>query len=159
MIVAPDIALAGRGDAARIAMMSRDLVEQGLAWRWTPPRVLRAIRDEAINVVVARLAGTVAGFAIMQYKDDEAHLLLLAVDPPQRRKGVGAALMGWLEATALTAGTGCLYLEARSRNVIARAFYRRLGYIEISIVHDLYAQNEDGIRIAKDLWAQPRGRA
>jgi ribosomal-protein-alanine N-acetyltransferase len=158
MIAAPEIGLAVRGDAAVIAAMSRDLVEQGLAWRWTPPRVLRAMRDEAINVAVARLAGAVAGFAIMQYKDDEAHLLLLAVAPAHRRRGVGAALMAWLEATALTAGTGCIYLEARARNAGARAFYRRLGYVEIATIPGLYAQGEDGVRIAKDLWAQPRRR-
>ncbi|HEY0178940.1 MAG TPA: hypothetical protein VGC30_04835, partial [Dokdonella sp.] len=72
-----DIALAVRGDARRIAMMSRDLVEHGLGWRWTEPRILRVMRDAAINVVVARDKGEIAGFAIMQYKDDEAHLLLL----------------------------------------------------------------------------------
>jgi len=155
VIAAPEIGLAARGDAPRIAAMSRDLIEQGLGWRWTPSRVLRVMRDPAINVIVARDAGAIAGFGIMQYKEDEAHLLLLAVDPARRRKGVGSALMTWLEMTALTAGTGCVYLEARSRNTEARAFYRRLGYIEITLVRGLYSSSEDGIRIAKDLWSKP----
>jgi ribosomal-protein-alanine N-acetyltransferase len=152
MIADREIGLALPGDARRIAMMSRDLIEQGLAWRWTPPRILRVMRDPAINVAIAREKGELAGFAIMQYKDDEAHLLLLAVDARQRRKGIGSALMGWLEATALTAGTGCIYLEARAANAEARAFYRNLGYIEITTVPELYSNTEDGVRIAKDLW-------
>jgi ribosomal protein S18 acetylase RimI-like enzyme len=153
MIADCEIALALPGDARRIAMMSRDLVEQGLTWRWTPQRILRVIRDPAINVAVAREKGVLAGFAIMQYKDDEAHLLLFAVDYAHRHKGIGSALMGWLETTALTAGTGCIYLEARKNNAQARAFYARLGYLEIAEVEGLYSNNEDGVRIAKDLWS------
>jgi ribosomal-protein-alanine N-acetyltransferase len=146
------IGLAARGDARRIAMMSRDLVEQGLGWRWTEPRILRVMRDPAINVVVARDKGDIAGFAVMQYKEDEAHLLLLAVDPLCRRRRFGRDLMAWLENTALTAGIGCIYLEARSRNVGARAFYAGLGYLEVKAVRHLYSNEEDGVRLARDLW-------
>ncbi|MEO7324299.1 MAG: GNAT family N-acetyltransferase [Dokdonella sp.] len=153
MIVDREIGLATAADARAIAMMSRDLIEHGLAWRWTPPRILRVIRDPAINVVVAREKGELAGFAIMQYKDEEAHLLLLAVAAAQRRKGIGRDLMDWLETTALTAGTGCIYLEARATNIAARAFYCRLGYLEIADVPELYSNSEDGVRFGKDLWS------
>ena len=152
MITPHDICLATGSDARRIAMMSRDHVEQGLDWRWTPPRILRMIHDADTNVAVARNAGELGGFGIMRYKDDEAHLLLLAVASAQRRRGVGSALMSWLEATALTAGIGVIHLEARARNSEARAFYHRLGYTEIRLVHGLYSDSEDGVRIAKDLW-------
>lgn len=154
MIAHPEIALATAGDAQRIALLSRDHIEQGLGWRWTPPRILRMIQDAASNVVVARSAGAFAGFGIMRYKDDEAHLLLLAVEPAWQRKGMGSALMNWLETTALIAGLGVVYLEARTRNVEARAFYRALGYIETRQVPSLYADGEDGVRIAKDLWLE-----
>ncbi|HET6631135.1 MAG TPA: GNAT family N-acetyltransferase [Rhodanobacteraceae bacterium] len=153
MIAEHEIALAVAADATRIATMSRDLIEHGLAWRWTPPRILRMIRDPATNVAVARGPAGVTGFALMRYKDDEAHLLLLGVDPGQRRTGVGRALMRWLEASALTAGIGFVYLEARARNTEARAFYRELGYVEIRTVRGLYSNDEDGVRIARDLWA------
>lgn len=152
MIAHHEIALATAADAQRIALLSRDDVEQGLGWRWTPMRIVRMIEDAASNVVVARSAGAFAGFGIMRYKDDEAHLLLLAVASTQRRQGVGSALVGWLETTALTAGIGVIYLEARTRNTEARAFYRRLGYTEFKLVHRLYSSSEDGVRIAKDLW-------
>lgn len=153
MIADHVIGLAHAVDAPRIAAMSRDLIEQGLGWRWTPPRILRMIQDASTNVAVTRKAGALTGFGIMRYKDDEAHLLLFGVDPGWCRQGVGSALMHWLEATALTAGIGFVYLEARVRNVPARAFYRALGYVEIELVHGLYAAREDGVRIAKDLWS------
>ena len=58
----------------------------------------------------------------------------------------------WLEACALTAGIGTVYLEARLRNQEARSFYRRLGYREIALVRGYYQGREDGVRIARDLW-------
>ena len=149
-----DIRLAVARDAPGIAAMSRDFIEYGLGWRWTPERVLRCVRDPMINVAVAGRSGRLSGFGIMQYYENEAHLLLLAVQESQRRKGVGSALISWLEATALTAGIGAIYLDARAQNEAARAFYRKLGYQEVRVVRRFYRGREDGVRIAKDLWAQ-----
>ena len=148
-----DIRLAMTGDAQRIAAMSRDFVEYGLGWRWTPQRILRCIRDPAINVTVSGDAGRLAGFAIMQYHQEAAHLLLLAVADSHRRRGVGSALIGWLEDTVLTAGIGTIYLDARAQNRGARDFYRHLGYSEVRVNRGFYRGREDGVRIAKDLWA------
>ena len=44
MIDAGEIRLALPQDGVRIATMSRDYVEHGLGWGWTPARVLRSIR-------------------------------------------------------------------------------------------------------------------
>jgi len=138
-----------------IARMSRDLIEHGLGWSWTARRVLRSVSDRGTNVVVAPgPAGGVAGFGIMKYLDDEAHLLLLAVDPALQRRGVGSALVAWLEASAQVAGIGQVYLEARVSNLAARAFYRHLGYQEIQQVEGYYSGREASVRLARDLWQQ-----
>jgi ribosomal-protein-alanine N-acetyltransferase len=146
--------LARESDALRIAQMSRDQIERGLGWSWTTQRVLRSIADAETNVVVALAAGKLAGFAIMKYHDDEAHLLLLAVQPSARRQGIGAALVAWLEQAALTAGVGQVWLEARQGNVAARAFYRHLGYREIQVLPGYYQGREACVRIARDLWLE-----
>ena len=146
------VTLARTGDAQAIARLSRDCIEVGLAWRWRAPRVLRNIADASTNVVVSRDTQGMAGFAMMKYGEQEAHVLLLAVCPDKRRCGVGSGLMAWLEATARTAGLGVIRLEARLGNAPARAFYRRLGYREMNRVPGLYDGIEDGIRIARDLW-------
>ncbi|MEO7762062.1 MAG: GNAT family N-acetyltransferase, partial [Casimicrobiaceae bacterium] len=114
----------------------------------------KCIRDAATNVIVIREGLGLAGFAIMRYKDDEAHLLLFAVDANRRRRGIGTALLDWLEATALMAGIGVVYLEARMRNMAARGFYRQHGYTEVAHVARMYRGVEDGMRIAKDLWVK-----
>ncbi len=156
MIQQHDIGLARVEDARAIATLSRDCIEYGLGWSWRAPRVLRCIADPATNVVVCREAGRLAGFAIMKYREEEAHLLLLAVDPRRRRHGIGTALIAWLEATARTAGLGAIMLEARRGNLAAHAFYRRLGYRQIACVPGWYRGVEDGVRLAKDLW-YPQG--
>jgi len=154
VIASHDIRLGTIEDASRIALMSRDLIEHGFRWKWTPSSIRGGIRNPAINVAVAPIGQEIAGFAIMQYKDDEAHLMLLGVDPAQRRKGVASALMSWHETTALTAGIGAIYIEARAGNAAARALYRKLGYGEVQYVRGYYSGVEDGVRFAKDLWAQ-----
>ena len=52
-----DFRLATAADAVPIARMSRDLIEQGLGWSWTPLRVARSIADRAIDVLLPRDAG------------------------------------------------------------------------------------------------------
>jgi len=152
MIAQHEIRLAFDADAESIASMSRDCIEYGLSWSWRPVRVRRSIADAATNVVVCPRSNGLGGFAIMKYGDEEGHLLLLAVDAQLRRRGIGSALMSWLESTARTAGLGVIRLETRRGNLAAQAFYGRLGYRAVARVRGWYGGVEDGVRFAKDLW-------
>src|SRR5262245_6142861 len=76
-----DLILARSADARRIAVMSRELIEAGLHPSWPEARVAAHIRDKASMVLVARTGWEIAGFAIMQFGDERAHLNLLAVAP------------------------------------------------------------------------------
>lgn len=148
-----DIRLARAGDVRRIALMSRDLIESGLGWSWTEKRVLASLRDRATNVAVAHDGGWLLGFCIAKFREEEAHILLLAVDPAQRRRGLGTALVQWMEKTALVAGIGMIYLEARLTNAGARKFYEALGYREFKLEPGRYRGLETGVRLGRDLWA------
>ncbi len=156
-----DIGLARPPEVRRIALMSRDAIEAGLAWSWTPGRVMRAMADAATNVIVARdgsdpaalAAPAPIGFAIMSYGEQEAHLQLFAVVPQRRRMGVGSALLAWLEATARTAGIGVIRLETRASNSGGHAFYRAHGYVEVDRLSGYYQGAEDALRFARDLQA------
>lgn len=150
----PALELAARDDAPVIARLSRDRIESGLGWSWTTPRVLRAIVDADTNVVVARRSGRTLGFGIMKYRDDEAHLLLLAVRADATRQGLGTQLVEWLEEAARVAGAGQIYLEARLSSAVAQAFYRVRGYREIQQVPHYYEGREACVRMAKDLWLE-----
>ena len=114
-------------DAPQLAAMSQQFVEAGLKPAWGAVRIGWHMRDADSVVLTARGIRNVAGFAIMRYADESAHLNLLAVAPRYRRQGIARALLRWLEGTALTAGTFQIGLELRAGNTEARAFYASLG--------------------------------
>ena len=117
------LALARPDDATAMARLSRDLIEYGFRWAWTPERVRRSLADPAVSAVIAREAGGgIAGFGIMRYAQTEAHLLLLGVVPAQRRRGVGKAMIEWLEATGKLKPGGSIVEPTSGNTGIALAF-------------------------------------
>ena len=148
------VRLATRADAPHIARMSRDYIETGLGWSWDAARVFHSISDPETVVAVAQQESVAVGFSIMRFKESSAHLDLLAVEPEYRRKGIGRALVQWLEASAKTAGTFQLSLEVRKNNAIALGFYSSLGYESNKVLRGYYGGVESAIRMVKDLSVQ-----
>jgi len=145
------VRLAIRDDAAAIAAMSRAEIEQGLGWSWTEARVANAIEAADKNVIVVGAPGSLVGFGIMSYADENAHLLLFAVAAAQRRQGVGSAMLDWLETVARAGGVNRIALECRRSNDAARNFYGEHGYHEVSIARRYYRGVEDAIVLQKYL--------
>src|SRR5262245_61005663 len=115
--------------------MSRDFIEAGFGWKYDAPRVLRAIRDRDTLAVVAceggkasgaapARGGVLTGFAIMEFGEERAHLVLLAVRPSHRRLGIGQRLLEWMLESARVAGIASVHLELREVDDVARSFYR-----------------------------------
>lgn len=148
------IRFATRDDAAALAALSRDEVEHGLPWTWDETRVARAIANPDTNVIVAGPPGALAGFGIMSYAGEDAHLLLFAVTPARRREGVGSALLQWLEAVAREAGVRRIRVECRRGNDAARNFYGEHGYNEDTIVKRYYSGAEDAVVLHRFLAAE-----
>ncbi len=142
------IRLADARDAQAIATMSRDFIEAGLGWKYDAARVQRAIRDpETLAAVACEGArgagrGSITGFAIMEFGDERAHLVLLAVRPAHRRLGIGQRLLEWMLQSARAAGMASIHLELRSGNDAARRFYRAMGFYETVLVPGYYRGGE-----------------
>jgi len=156
------IRLAEPGDAHAIAEMSRDLIESGLGWRYDAPSIQRAMRRRETVVLVATERHTYAardrgkppsGFAIMDFGDERAHLVLLAVQPALRRHGIGRRLVDWLVESAVTAGMASVHLELRADNEAARRFYRTLGFSETVLMPKYYNGREAAMRMIRVLRA------
>jgi ribosomal-protein-alanine N-acetyltransferase len=154
MTPALQIRLAAPGDAADIAALSRDCIEQGLPWTWGPGRVAQAIAASDTNVAVLRERRRLVAFGIMSHTDDDAHLVLFAVRPGRQRSGVGSTVLRWLEASAAAAGARRIRVEARRDNLAARSFYNEHGYHELGIQPRRYSGLVDGIALEK--WLQDR---
>jgi ribosomal-protein-alanine N-acetyltransferase len=73
------------------------------------------------------------------------------VDTYGQRRGIGRALLGWLEESAVVAGAFLIQLELRAANATARAFYEKCGYREIGRVPGYYQRLEDAIRMERNL--------
>lgn len=145
----PTIRLAKPDEAQAIARMSRDWIEHGLGWSWTAARMSQAIGDPTTNVAVLVKGDRLSGFGIMQYGDDDAHLVLLAVSPFTRHQGLGRALTVWLEQSARVAGARRIRLEARADNRHALTFYEKQGYARVGVVQGYYEGLVDAVRMRK----------
>jgi ribosomal-protein-alanine N-acetyltransferase len=140
---------AHHSEARAIASMSRLHIEYGLNWRWTPAKVRKQIRDPETMVLVASREGVMAGFAIMRFGDNQAHLFLLAVQPEFRRSGIARSMMSWLEKSCRTAGIQSVRVEVRASNRAALRFYRKLGYRYIARIGGYYDRREAAIVMAQ----------
>ena len=155
------IRLADPRDAQGIALMSRDFIEAGLGWKYDAARVLRAIRDRDTLAVVSceggkTSGGALTGFAIMEFGEERAHLVLLAVRPTHRRQGIGQHLFEWLLESSRAAGMASIHLELRSANDAARRFYRAMGFFETVLVPGYYrseGRKEGALRMLRILRA------
>lgn len=145
------LSLARAADASAIANMSRELIEQGLRWRWTEQRVAASINADNTNVLVARLDKRLAGFGIMKYGEQVAHLNLFAVAPDYRRAGIGRQLLQWLECCASVAGNVAISLEVRAGNTGAQRFYESMGYRTLVQLPGYYQGVEPALRMGRRL--------
>lgn len=132
-------------DARQMAAMSRDLIEAGLPWRYHTVHMLRLMADDETIALVAHDHAGVQGFAVMQFGDERAHLVLLGVRPQQQRRGIGHRLVEWLLKSARVAGMASIQLELRADNPGAHRFYLGLGFADVQLLPGYY----DGLIAAR----------
>lgn len=145
------LTLATAADAGMIAALSREHIESGLPWTWTPQRVARNLAQRDTLVLAAREGARLAGFAIMQFGEERAHLSLFAVHPDWQRQGVGRRMLEWLIESALTAGIAAIHLELRETNLGARRFYLKQGFGETARIPRYYSGVETAVRMLRDI--------
>jgi [ribosomal protein S18]-alanine N-acetyltransferase len=138
--------------------MSRDLIETGLGWRYRAQSVRELIDDPETVTLVARNGESLAGFGIMKFGDERAHLVLLAVRPAYQRRGIARRIIHWLVESAVTAGVVSIHVELRAGNTAAYTFYRAIGFAETLRLPGYYSGRETAIRMLRLLRA-PTGAA
>lgn len=80
---------------------------------------------------VARLAGSVVGFALAWRAADELHLTDLGVTAAVRRRGIARVLVSELRREAELGQARVILLEVRESNEPALSLYRSLGFLEL----------------------------
>lgn len=84
------------------------------------------------------------GFVLTRTILDEAEILLIAVVPEERRRGIGRCLLEAVIAHARPAGIS-LFLEVRADNIAALEMYRTLNFEPVGVRRGYY-KGVDGIR-------------
>ena len=143
------IGFANPGDAQSLALMSRDLIESGLGWEYRRDRIARMIAADDHVALVTRDGPRVAGFAVMSFRDDTAHLVLLAVRPGYQRRGIARSMLNWLLETATIAGVASMHVELRESNAAAYGLYRGCGFVETLRVPRYYRGRETAVRMMR----------
>ena len=95
------------------------------------------------------------GFALSRLLVDDAELLLLAVDPAWRLRGIAGALIDHACGIAATHGARRLLLEVREGNA-ALNLYRRMGFEQIGRRRGYYRGGDGSVHDALTL-ARPIG--
>ena len=133
--------------------MSRNFIEFGLNWRWRAER-FRACSDAPDQTVLGAYAGERAvGFSIMAFGKHDAHLLLMAVMPRYRRKGVARAMLNWFEVSMRATGLARTFVELRTQNENALAFYHSAGFRMTAELLNYYDGRENAYRMVRELSA------
>jgi ribosomal-protein-alanine N-acetyltransferase len=94
----------------------------------------------------------VLGYIVFWIVHDEVHVLNVATALEARRRGIGRALMEAAEEEGRSRGARLSTLEVRRSNVGAIVLYRTIGYRQVGIRPNYYAEeNEDAIVMVKAL--------
>jgi ribosomal-protein-alanine N-acetyltransferase len=102
--------------------------------------------------VVARLGGSVVGYAMGWFVLDELHINNLAVHPRARRRGLGERLLRFLLEKAMDRGSRRAALELRVSNEAARRLYEKRGFRKTAIRKSYYRRPaEDAVLMSMEL--------
>ena len=82
----------------------------------------------------------VLGFVIYVAVEQEAHLLNIAVENNNQRKGIGSILINHLKKQVQAMGINLITLEVRVSNTNAISFYKKHNFIEDAIRANYYSK-------------------
>ena len=103
-----------------------------------------SIHNSSFIIHHSKVACLWVGNAVDQVKGDRhAHIFLLYVKPEHRRRGIGTALMRYVENWAISRGDRQIGLQVFQSNTPAINLYQQLGYQTQSLWMVKPLRNED----------------
>jgi ribosomal-protein-alanine N-acetyltransferase len=124
---------------------------------WSENAYRSELKNASAYYLVARLEGSLVGFAGAWLVMDEAHITTLGVHPVHRGRKIGERLLAGILAEAIQRGVRRASLEVRETNEKARHLYEKYGFTPVARRRGYYSDNsEDAVVMWIDNLTSPR---
>jgi len=135
-------------DIAEVLVIESDLFPID---SWSEELFLGELAEVSISrdVSVAVLDSEIVGYASFRYVGKQGDVNTIAVARDQQGKGIGTALMDWLESQATLRNVREIFLEVRSDNEAALKMYAFRSYERIDVRRNYYGNTIDAIIMRK----------
>ena len=123
------LARGSSGDLDSVTAVMNAAFDDRFGEAWTRSQCAGILPMPGVELVLARDGdGGLAGFSLSRTVADEAELLLLAVAPDHRRRGIGRMLLDHFMDRSRDSGASRVHLEVREGNP-AVIMYRQAGFV------------------------------
>jgi ribosomal-protein-alanine N-acetyltransferase len=141
------LATARVADLAAVMQVMEAAFDPAYGEAWSRAQLLTLFALPSARVCLAWDGEIPCGFSAARIAGPESELLLLAVDPQWRGRGVGARLMADWQGWAAAEGAEDYFLEMRADNDAVH-LYRQSGFSECGRRKDYYRGADGTIRDA-----------
>lgn len=147
MTEAVRLATARVGDLTAVMRVMDAAFEPAYGEAWSAAQLLTLFALPSARVCLAWDGDRACGFSAARIAGPESELLLLAVDPLYRGRGIGALLMNDWQVWAAEQGADDYFLEMRADND-AVYLYNQTGFLECGRRPAYYRGNDGVVRDA-----------
>ena len=149
------LATGGSSDLDSVIQVMNSAFDERFGEAWTRSQCAGILPMPGVKLVVARFGdGRPAGFALYRTIASEAELLLLAVSPEFRRRGIGRMLLDQFLDHARDRGVSRVHLEVREGNP-AVIMYRSAGFSlagrRPKYYHGRFGGEYDALTLSRDV--------
>ncbi len=128
---------------------------QSFTMPWSRGMFLSELRAQGSRLLVARLPesrGAIVGYIGYRVVLDEMHIVIIAVHPTWRRRGIARQMLHYAMTQARQEGCTKATLEVRVSNIAAQRLYYRLGFAPVGTRPRYYTRPTEDALI---LWRDP----
>lgn len=119
---------------------------------WTREMFEKELANRSSRPLVFKKEGKPVGYMVFWLVMDEAHLMTVAVHPAHRSRGIGRAMLEYLESQCRAQRLQTIVLEVARGNAAARHLYRTFGFQSVGFRRNYYpGSGEDAVVMIKRL--------
>ena len=127
------------------------MVSENFEYHYHPGIFLASHQEWPEGFITARYGSRIVGFVMGKVLDMKVRILLFAVQPEFRKRGVGAGLLRQFEQEVAALDVVKIILEVRASNARAIKFYRFHGFVESGFVPGFYSSGEGAVAMTRYL--------